>query len=104
MATAEANTIGPSIISVKGTNGVEIANGAKTTETSVTLAGNAEESHTVEVLDGESSIGAVVVDSAGNWSFFLAELSVGSHSVKARALYGFGDMSQPWTLTVVANK
>lgn len=104
MATSQANASAPSINSVREASGVEIANGAKTTETSVTLSGDAQEAQMVEVFDGTLTKGAAAVDSAGNWFFSFAELSVGSHSVTVRALYGFGEMSEPWTFTVVANK
>ncbi|VVQ25940.1 hypothetical protein PS925_06009 [Pseudomonas fluorescens] len=104
MSTSQPNAIAPTITSVKGANGVEIANGAKTTETSVILAGNAQPAQQVEVFDGTFAKGTVVVDPTGKWTFSLTGLSVGLHSITAKALYGAGDVSQPRTFNVVSNK
>ncbi|MFI8225049.1 hypothetical protein [Pseudomonas sp. NPDC085632] len=104
MSTSQPNATAPTITSVKGANGVEIANGGKTTETRVTLAGIAEATQKVEVFDGTFAKGAVVVDPMGNWTFSLSELSVGSHSIRAKALYGAGEESHSWNFTVVPNK
>ncbi|VVQ37011.1 hypothetical protein [Pseudomonas fluorescens] len=102
MSTSQPNAIAPTITSVKGANGVEIANGAKTTETSVTLAGNAQPEQQVEVFDSNLFKGKVAVDLTGNWTFSLSRLSVGVHSITAKA--AGGEVSQPRTFTVVPNK
>lgn len=104
MSTSQSNASAPSILSVKGASGVEIANGAATTETSVTIAGKAEQGQRVEVLDGLLVKGVVAVDASGNWTFSLTELSVGSHSIAARALYGAGGVSPSRTFTVVTSQ
>jgi hypothetical protein len=103
MSTSQPNAIAPTITSVKGANGVEIANGAKTTETSVTLAGNAQPAQQVEVFDGTIVKGAAAVDPTGNWTFSLTGLALGSHIITAKE-YGAGDASLPRTFTVVPNK
>jgi hypothetical protein len=102
MSTSQPNATAPTITSVKGANGVEIANGAKTTETSVILAGNAEPAQQVEVFDSNLAKGRVAVDPTGNWTFSLTNLSVGLHSITAKA--AGGEASQPRTFTVVPNK
>lgn len=104
MSTSQPNAIVPTIISVKGTNGAEIANGTTTLETRVTLEGKAEQSQRVEVRDGSSVKGAAVVDSTGNWTFTLNDLSVGLHIITAKAINGTGVTSPPRTFTVVPNK
>ena len=102
MSTSQPNAIAPTITSVKGANGVDIANGAKTTETSVTLAGNAQPAQQVEVFDGAIVKGAAAVDPTGNWTFSLTNLSVGLHSITAKS--AGGEVSQPRTFTVVSNQ
>lgn len=104
MSTSQSNASAPSILSVIGANGVEIANNAETNETSVTIAGKAELEQRVEVRDGLLVKGVVVVDPSGNWAFSLNKLSVGSHSITARALYGAGGVSPSRTFTVVTSQ
>ncbi|EJM02505.1 MULTISPECIES: hypothetical protein [Pseudomonas] len=104
MSTSQSNAIVPTIVSVKGASGVEIANGGTTIETSVTLAGTAEPAQKVEVFDGAFAKGAAAVDPTGKWALSLTGLSVGLHSITAKALYGAGDASLPRTFTVVLNK
>ena len=102
MSTSQPNAIAPTITSVKGANGVEIMNGAKTTETSVTFAGNAQPAQQVEVFDGAIVKGAAAVDPTGKWTFSLTNLSVGLHSITAKS--AGGEVSQPRTFTVVSNQ
>jgi len=102
MSTSQPNATAPTITSVKGANGVEIANGAETIETSVTLAGNAKPAQQVEVFDNNLAKGKVAVDPTGSWTFSLTNLSVGLHSITAKA--ASGEVSQPRTFTVVPNK
>jgi hypothetical protein len=102
MSTSQPNAITPTITSVQGANGVEIPDGGKTNETSVTLAGEAERAQQVEVFDGTLAKGKVAVDSAGNWAFSLTKLSVGLHSITAKA--AGGEVSRPQTFTVVSNQ
>ena len=104
MSTSQSNAIAPSIVKVEGPGGVEIANGGTTNETSVTLFGYAEPAQQVEVFDSKLSKSKVAVDLTGKWTFSLSELSVGVHSITAKALYGAGGVSQPWNFTVVPNK
>jgi hypothetical protein len=103
MSTSQSNAIVPTIVSVKGASGVEIANGGTTIETSVTLAGTAEPAQNVEVFDGAFAKGAAAVDPTGKWTFSMTGLALGSHIITAKE-YGAGEASLPRTFTVVTNK
>jgi len=101
MSTSKQDAPIPSIVSLKDLSGKEIPDGGTTTDTSVIIAGLAEKMQRVEVLDGAMSSGLASVDSAGNWMFQMKRLSVGAHSVTAKALYGAGAVSAARTFTVV---
>ncbi|CAI8806525.1 Ig-like domain repeat protein [Pseudomonas sp. IT-347P] len=103
MSTSQPNAIVPSIVSIKGASGAEIAEGGTTNETSVTLAGKAEKSQKVAVYDSGLVKDQADVDSKGNWTSSLSDLSVGPHRMTAKALYGDGDMSQRRNFTVAPN-
>ena len=56
-----------------------------TNDTSLTLSGTAEAHSSVEVFDGNTSLGTIVADGSGNWSFDATGLGDGLHNFKARA-------------------
>jgi VCBS repeat-containing protein len=56
-----------------------------TSDTTPTLTGTAEAGTTVEIFDGQTSLGTVSVDGAGNWSFTTGTLAEGAHTLTARA-------------------
>jgi hypothetical protein len=89
----------PAILSVKDAAGQDIANGGETPDTGVTISGSATAGEQVEVFDGSDSKGMVRADS-GIWQLPLSPLSVGPHPFKAQALYGDGEISDLWTITV----
>ncbi len=77
----------PTITSVRDSKG-EVAAGGTTFDTSVTLSGKAFANQKVEIFDGITSKGEVIVDASGNWSKVISGLSFTAHPIKARALYG----------------
>jgi hypothetical protein len=94
--------VAPTIDSVKGSpSGVEIPPGGPTVETSVTLTGKASKGQKVQVLDGSTPKGEPTADLiTGIWTLLVTGLSVALHSFTAKALYGAGQVSAPWALTV----
>ncbi|MCU1750235.1 hypothetical protein [Pseudomonas sp. 6D_7.1_Bac1] len=90
----------PAINSVNG-GGVEIPNGGSTTATSITLTGTATAGQQVEIRDGNNVIATVDVDADRNWSTTIT-VAAGARSLTAKALYGAGQTSAPWILTVLS--
>ncbi|WP_218191836.1 Ig-like domain-containing protein, partial [Pseudomonas sp. B15(2017)] len=92
----------PTITSVKGLpSNKEISNGDTTVETSVILSGIAAKGQKVEVFDGTTSKGQPPADpGTGIWTLTVTDLTVAPHSFTAKALYGSGQTSAAWTLTV----
>lgn len=78
----------------------EIPNAGKTTETTVTVSGNAAAGQQVEVFDNSKSKGRVSVTAAGEWTQVIGELALTGHSVKAIARYGDEPESNVRTFTV----
>jgi hypothetical protein len=103
MSTSQSNAIAPSIVSVKGVSNIEIPHGGSTTETRVTITGTAEKTQRVQVFDGQLVMGEVIVNSTGSWTFPLIGLSLGLHSITAKALYGSGDVSPERRFSVVSH-
>ncbi|MBC3205669.1 hypothetical protein HU755_02655 [Pseudomonas sp. SWRI111] len=101
MSTSQSNAIALSIVKVETASGIQIPNGAEINETRVTITGTAEKEQKVEVFDGTVAKGQVLVDSTGIWIFPLTDLSLGLHSITAKALYGSGVVSPAWRFTVV---
>ncbi|WP_455922871.1 hypothetical protein [Pseudomonas putida] len=97
-----ADSVVPTISSVKDPNGAEIGHGASTFATHVTLLGTATPNLTVDILDNGASLGRVTVSAAGVWTLAKNGLAVGGHSFVARATYGSNPQSSPRTLTVLA--
>jgi hypothetical protein len=93
------DSAGPSITSVTDSKG-QVANGATTFDTSITLAGKASPSQQVQILDGTTSKGNATVNANGDWTLVLTGLSVASHSITAKGLYGSNPVSGARTFTV----
>ncbi|MFJ5255732.1 hypothetical protein ACIP8I_11085 [Pseudomonas sp. NPDC088414] len=90
------NTV-PVITSVKNSQGEEIPNGGITSSTVVPLSGLAPAGDELQILDGATVMGQVVADAAGTWHFHLMDLSVSTHSIRARGQAG---VSAPRTFIV----
>nr|GEY35281.1 hypothetical protein [Tanacetum cinerariifolium] len=89
----------PQITSVRDSK-AEVPQNGTTVDTTVAVTGTAAPSQQVEVLDGNTSKGSPPVSAAGTWSLSVAGLSLGGHSVKARALYGEKPESNVRSFTV----
>ena len=94
------DSIAPSITSVKDSGGAEIPDNGTTYDTTVNVSGKASPGQKVEVLDSNASLGDALVGIDGAWSMTLSGLTAATHSIKAKALYGSGQMSNVRTLTV----
>lgn len=77
---------------IKDSKGV-IANGGTTFERAVIVNGTAAANEDVEVYDGAAIAGIAPVNPGGNWSYELASLAIGTHSITAKAQYGNGQVS-----------
>ncbi|MBV4474919.1 Ig-like domain-containing protein [Pseudomonas botevensis] len=81
-----------------------IANGGTTYYTSVTVTGSASRNQSVQVYDnGIAQAPATAVDNNGTWNKALANLSLGTHRIKARALYGTQPETAEHGFTVAAH-
>ncbi len=89
----------PVIGSVKDPLGRDIADGGTTVHTGVTVQGTAMAGEEVELFDRQTSLGTIRAES-GNWELRVAGLTNGSYVLTARALYGNGEVSNPWTFNV----
>jgi len=67
--------------------------GDRTDDTLLQLNGKARAGTTVEILDGDKSLGTTGVDKSGNWVFTTPELDDGSHTFKVIATNAKGDTS-----------
>ncbi|MGU3349309.1 hypothetical protein, partial [Pseudomonas monsensis] len=94
--------IAPTIDSANGSpSGADILPGGTTSETAVTLSGNAANGQNVEIFDGAVSKGPTTADpTTGDWTQLVSALAVAEHSFTAKALYGNGQTSAARTLTV----
>jgi hypothetical protein len=90
----------PVIDSVKDPLGDDVADGANTEHGSVTAEGTAEAGKDVEIFDGLISKGVATAD-AGRWKRQVNGLTDGQHELKAKALYGEGEVSRSWTINVM---
>jgi hypothetical protein len=93
--------VAPSIASVVDPGGNAVANGGSTFANTVTASGQASLGQKVEIYDGASSKGTATVDGNGRWTREVSALGTGSHSLKARALYGAGRESMSWSFNVL---
>jgi hypothetical protein len=89
----------PTITSVRDSKG-EVANGGTTYDTTVTLTGKAAASQQVEIFDGVTSKGTATVQTSGDWTLPLTGLSLTSHSITAKGLYGSQPVSAVRSFTV----
>ncbi|MNQ86412.1 hypothetical protein D3C85_1016050 [compost metagenome] len=96
--------VAPTITTVKGSpSNADIPANGYTVETAVVLTGTASKGQQVEVFDGTVSKGKATADTiTGIWTLTITNLSVATHSFTAWAMYGSGQTSSPWTLTVQA--
>lgn len=97
MSTSKSNATAPVIVSIRDSKG-EVPQNGKTSDTSVTVAGHSEPGTNVEVFDGAMLKGTVPADAAGKWLMALGGLTVGEHSIMARA---DGSVSASRTFSVV---
>ncbi|WP_282373734.1 carbohydrate binding domain-containing protein, partial [Pseudomonas sp. PS02290] len=65
---AKPTEIAPTITSVIGADGIEIPDGASTTETSGKISGTGTKNYQVRILDNDDELEVVDTDSNGNWS------------------------------------
>ncbi|RBL67908.1 hypothetical protein C3E98_029255, partial [Pseudomonas sp. MWU13-2625] len=94
----------PEITRAEDSKGVEIPQDSPTIDTTVKLFGAAAKGQKVQIKDGTTVKGEAAVDpTTGLWEMIVAGLSVDDHSFTATALYGSGQVSAAWTLTVTAN-
>jgi len=96
--------VAPTIESVTATdNDEEIPDGSTTVKTAATLRGVAAKGQKVDVLDGTTSKGQPTADPVtGIWTLLISALTADEHSFTAKALYGSGQVSAAWKLTVTA--
>ncbi|MEQ7917570.1 hypothetical protein ABQX22_00115, partial [Xanthomonas sp. WHRI 1810A] len=92
----------PAITGIKDSSGLEIPEGGSTADTRVTLSGTAPASQAVELFDGAQSKGQATAGTDGTWTQELTDLAVGSHALKAKALYGDGAESAVRGFSVAA--
>ncbi|PCM46459.1 hypothetical protein CP335_27345, partial [Pseudomonas fluorescens] len=94
----------PEITESKDSKGNEIAKGGFTVDTQITLSGAGAKGQKVQIKDGTTVKGEATVNlTTGLWELTLTGLSVAAHSFTAIALYGSGQVSAAWTLTVTAS-
>jgi hypothetical protein len=90
----------PIITNVTDSKG-EVANNGTTIDTTVTLKGKAAANQKVQILDGTTSKGEATVNASGDWTLQLTGLSLASHSITAKGLYGSNPVSAARKFTVV---
>lgn len=96
--------VAPTITSVKGLpSGVEIPNGGTTVETAVTLTGVAAKGMQVEVFNSTVSKGKATADAlTGIWTLSITGLTVATHNLHAKALYGSGQTTAKRQFYIIA--
>ena len=92
----------PTLSTIKGSNGVDIPEGASTSDTTVTVTGTAPAGEKVDIFDGSVSQGEVTAGADGLWTKTLTGLALTTHAIKAVARYGDGAESAVRRFTVVA--
>ncbi|HEY0287845.1 MAG TPA: hypothetical protein VGC62_12675 [Pseudomonas sp.] len=98
-----SSTLKPATItSIKDSNGSEIPNNGSTTDTQVVITGTAQASKTVEIYDGSNLLNTVSANASEVWTLTVNNLSVASHAIKARGVYGDLVESPVRTFTVTA--
>ncbi|QKF51747.1 hypothetical protein [Pseudomonas graminis] len=96
-------SVAPTITSIKDSQGQEIPDKGATADTQVTLTGAASRGLNIQVLDGATVKGTATADANGTWSLLLTGLSVASHAMKAKAVYGAGAESAVRSFTIIAS-
>ena len=86
---------GVELISNNGTANQPITSGGATSDTTPILSGTAAEGSTVTILDGDTVLGTVLVDSSGAWTFPIPALSEGDHSLTTTVTSPAGNVSAP---------
>ncbi|MGG5289798.1 Ig-like domain-containing protein [Pseudomonas shirazensis] len=79
----------------------ELAEGAATVDTAITVSGTASAGFSVEVMNGQALWRSVVVGPDGSWSLARGGLTVQSYEITAKAAYGGRDVSTPRAFRVV---
>ena len=102
LTIGQVSTVAPEITLLQDSASVSIPDGGTTLDTAVTISGTAQANGQVEVLDGATSKGQALANDAGTWTLSLTGLALGSHSLTAKALYGAGEVSAPWTFSITA--
>lgn len=92
----------PTITLVVDPQSNAVSNGGATYANAVAVSGKASIGQSVELFDGGSSKGIASVNSSGGWSRSVTGLSVGAHSLTAKAVYAGHPASSPWTFSVKA--
>ena len=86
------------IVDDKGSVTESVDAGSRTDDTVLVLKGKARAGTTVEVFDGDTSLGSARADKSGNWTFTTAELDQGRHAFKVIASNTKGDTSPASTV------
>ena len=80
------------------------ANGGRTDDTMPTFNGTGTPGNTIEIWDGETLLGEVLVDDEGNWTFTPEKpLAAGNHSIvtaERNADGVVGEESDPWEFII----
>ncbi|MFJ5237613.1 hypothetical protein ACIP86_12915 [Pseudomonas neuropathica] len=93
----------PAIREARDSKGELIKPDGFTLDTTVTLTGTATKGQDVRILDGATPKGDATADpETGIWTKTITGLNVAAHSFTAEALYGSGQTSVAYTLTVTA--
>lgn len=81
-----------------------VANGGRTDDTMPTFNGTGTPGNTIEIWDGETLLGEVLVDDEGNWTFTPEKpLAAGNHSIvtaERNAEGVVGEKSDPWEFII----
>lgn len=81
-----------------------VANGGRTDDTMPTFNGTGTPGNTIEIWDGETLLGEVLVDDEGNWTFTPEKpLAAGNHSIvtaERNAEGVVGKESDPWEFII----
>ncbi|WP_372771787.1 Ig-like domain-containing protein [Pantoea sp. WEP] len=81
-----------------------VANGGRTDDTMPTFNGTGTPGNTIEIWDGETLLGEVLVDDEGNWTFTPEKpLAAGNHSIvtaERNAEGVVGEESDPWEFII----
>ncbi|HHU4045151.1 TPA: BapA/Bap/LapF family large adhesin [Enterobacter cloacae] len=80
-----------------------LTNGKTTDDTTPTLSGTAQPNATVTLYNNGVSMGTVVADASGNWSFTTPALSEGSHAFTATATNSAGTSPISLSTTVIVD-